>query len=137
VNIGLGNRRRTILLIDADAQARKTLRLALEAAEFSVGEAACAHEGERTALRIKPDAILAEPMTDPVDHGMTLGESLRASGSEVPYFIVSTAGEALIGGIGLHELGVAGVFLKPIDVEVVVQTLRTRLGMRHVHTAVA
>ncbi len=134
MNIGLGNRRRTILLIDADAHARKTLRLALEAAGFSVGEAASAHEGER-ALRIQPDAILAEPLNDPVDHGMTLGAVLRARGSRIPYFLVSTAGEALIGGIGLHELGIAGVFLKPVEVEIVVQTLKMRLGMRKADAA--
>jgi DNA-binding response OmpR family regulator len=130
MNIGLGARRRTILLIDADAHARKVLRLALEAAGFSVGEAANAQEGERTALRVKPDAILAEPVTDPADHGLTLSERLHGNGGTIPYYIVSTAGEALIGAIGLHELGVAGVFLKPVDAAIVVQTLRTRLGVR-------
>ncbi len=130
MNIGLGARRRTILLIDADAHARKVLRLALEAANFSVGEAANAQEGERTALRVKPDAILAEPVTDLADHGLTLSERLHANGSMIPYYIVSTAGEALIGAIGLHELGVAGVFLKPVDAAIVIQTLRTRLGIR-------
>ena len=40
MNIGLGARRKTILLIDADPHARAILRNALEAADFSVGEAA-------------------------------------------------------------------------------------------------
>ena len=69
MNIGLGDRRRTILLIDADPHARATLRIALEAADFSVGEAANDREGERTALRIKPDAILAELMIGPAGGG--------------------------------------------------------------------
>ena len=130
MNIGLGDRRRTILLIDADAHARAILRKALEAADFSVGEAANNREGERTALRIKPDAILAELMTDAADDGgMTISERLRASGSTIPCYIVSTAGDALMGSVGLHEIGVSGVFLKPVDAAIVIQTLKTRLGV--------
>ena len=67
MNIGLGDRRRTILLVDPDPHARSALRLSLEAAGFSVGEAATDADGERTALRIKPDAILAELMLDAGD----------------------------------------------------------------------
>jgi two-component system OmpR family response regulator len=129
MNIGLGHRRRTILLIDGDPHARAVLRTALEAADFSVGEAANNREGERTALRIKPDAILAELMMEPDDAGMTVSESLQAKGSTIPCYIVSTAGDALTGSVGLHEIGVTGVFLKPVDAAIVVQTLKTRLGL--------
>jgi DNA-binding response OmpR family regulator len=130
MNIGLGDRRRTILLIDADAHARATLRKALEAADFSVGEAANNREGERTALRIKPDAILAELMTDPDDAGRTISERLKAGGSTIPCYIVSTASDALMGSVGLHEIGISGVFLKPVEPAIVIQTLKTRLGVR-------
>lgn len=130
MNIGLGKRRRTILLIDADAHARATLRKALEAADFSVGEAANSREGERTALRIKPDAILAELMTDPADAGMMISERLKANGSTIPCYIVSTASDALMGSVGLHEIGISGVFLKPVEPAIVIQTLKTRLGVR-------
>jgi len=129
MNIGLGERRRTILLVDADAHARAILRKALEAADFSVGEAANNREGERTALRIKPDAILAELMADPAEAGMTVSEALKAKGSTIPCYIVSGASEALIGSVGLHEIGISGVFLKPVDTAIVIQTLQTRLGV--------
>jgi DNA-binding response OmpR family regulator len=129
MNIGLGDRRRTILLVDADAHARAILRKALEAVDFSVGEAANNREGERTALRIKPDVILAELMTDGDGDGRTISERLSASGSTIPCYIVSTAGDALIGSVGLHELGISGVFLKPVNTAVVIQTLQTRLGI--------
>jgi DNA-binding response OmpR family regulator len=130
MNIGLFDRRRTILLIDADAHARAALRVALEAADFSVGEAANAREGERTALRIKPDAVIAGEV------GMTIAERLHASTSKIPCYILSGAGDALMGSVGLHEIGISGVFLKPADAAVVIQTLKTRLsvgpeGSRH------
>ena len=129
MNIGLGSARKTVLLIDSDPHARAALRNALEAAGFSVGEAANSHEGERTALRVKPDAILAELVMDKADAGMTISERLKARGSTIPCYIVSTAIEALMGSVGLHELGVSGVFLKPVDAAIVIQTLRTRLGV--------
>ena len=134
MNIGLGERRKTILLVDADAHARAILRKALEAANFSVGEAANNREGERTALRIKPDAILAELMIDGANDGGPVSERLRAIGSTIPCYIVSTAGEALVGSVGLHEIGVSGVFLKPVDTSIVIQTLKTRLGVAQAGT---
>jgi len=129
MNIGLGIRRKTVLLIDADPHARAVLRLALEAVGFSVGEAACNQEGERTALRIRPDAILAELMPEPGSDGRTIGERLRAAGSSIPCYIISSASDALMGSVGLHELGIMGVFLKPVDTAIVIQTLKTRIAM--------
>lgn len=129
MNIGLGAKRRTILLIDSDPHARAVLRNALEAAAFSVGEAADETAGERTARRIKPDAILTDLPMSAGHVGPVLSERLKASLPEIPCYILSTGGEALIGAIGLHEIGVSGVFLKPIDPAIIIQTLRTRLGI--------
>lgn len=130
MNIGLGCERKTILLIDSDPHARAILRTALEAASFSVGEAANNHEGERTIERIKPDAVLADLLADASGTGVTVSEWLRARGDPTPCYIVSTAAEALTGSVGLHELGIGGVFLKPVDAALVIQTLQTRLGVR-------
>jgi hypothetical protein len=47
----------------------------------------------------------------------------------IPCYVVSTAGAALNSSVGLHELGISGVFLKPIDDVLVIQTLRTRLHL--------
>jgi len=129
MNIGLGQRRKTILLIDSDPHARAVLRKALEAARFSVGEAASNREGERTIARIKPDAVLADLLADPSEAGGTISEWVRAHHGSIPCYIISTAGEALIGSVGLHELGVTGVFLKPVDTGLVIQTLRTQLAV--------
>ena len=129
MNIGLGDRRRTILLVDSDPHARAVLRNALEAAGFTVGEAASGQEGERTANRIKPDAILIDLLMERAEASDGIADRLQDIGSRIPVYIVSTAGDALIGAVGLHELGVSGVFLKPVEPAVVVQTLRTRLGV--------
>jgi len=128
MNIGLFDRRRTILLIDSDPHARAALRVALEAADFSVGEAANDQVGERTALLIKPDAVIAELNLEAGDAGLTIAERLHASDSKIPCYILSSAADALMGSVGLHEMGISGVFLKPVDPAIVVQTLETRIG---------
>ena len=37
---------------------------------------------------------------------------------------------ALIGSVSLQSLGIAGVFMKPVDVAIVIQTLNTRLVLK-------
>ena len=129
MNIGLREKRKTILLVDADPQARAVMRNALEAAGFTVGEAASGVEGERTALRIKPHAVLADLMLETIDAGGEIAERLKSLGSQMPIYIVSTASDALVGAVGLRELGISGVFLKPSDPAVVIRALKTRLGV--------
>jgi CheY-like chemotaxis protein len=46
MNIGLREKRKTILLVDADPHARAVMRNALEAAGFTVGEAASVESRE-------------------------------------------------------------------------------------------
>lgn len=128
MNIGLGAARRTILLVDADPHARAALRKALEAAGFSVGEAATGEEGERTAHRIHPDAILTDLMMETIDAGGEIARRLAEAGKQTPIYMVSTAADALVGATGFAELGISGVFLKPVDPAIVVRTLKTRLG---------
>jgi DNA-binding response OmpR family regulator len=129
MNIGLGDKRRTILIVDSDPHARAVLRNALEAADFSVGEAASGREGERTARRIEPDAILIDLLLEEVEASDVIADKLKEIGSRIPIYIVSTAADALIGAVGLRELGLSGVFLKPVEPAVIVQTLKTRLGV--------
>jgi len=126
MKMALSRNRKTVLLIDNDAHARAALRLTLEDAGFSVGEACTGQEGERTAQRIRPDAILAELLPYRQDSQETLAEHLKSNGSRIPFYIVSNAADALIGSVGLTELGITGVFLKPVDTAVVIQTLLTR-----------
>ncbi len=129
MNIGLGSSRKTILLIDSDPNARAALRNALEAAFFTVGEAATPEEGERTIKRIKPDAVLADLVLETIDTNGMIACKLKQSGVNIPFYIVSTAVDALVGAVDLRDLGISGVFLKPVDSAVVIQTLKTRLEL--------
>jgi two-component system OmpR family response regulator len=123
----LGKHRRTLLLVDPDPHFRAGLRLALEAAGFTVGEAANSKEGERTALRIRPDAILLDLMLETVDAGSLLAQRLREIGEKFPIFLISHAAGSLDYNLDLHSLGIAGVFAKPVNVAEMIGTLRRHL----------
>jgi two-component system chemotaxis response regulator CheY len=125
----MGRQRRTILLVDQDPHFRAGLRLALEEAGFTVGEAANGKDGERTALRIRPDAILLDLMLEQVDSGGLLAQRLREIGEKFPIYVISGAAAAMHSDLSFHDLGITGIFSKPVDVKAVIQTLKTRLKM--------
>jgi DNA-binding response OmpR family regulator len=125
----MGKQRRTVLLVDQDPHFRAGLRLELEAAGFNVGEAANGKEGERTALRIRPDAILLDLMLEQVDTGGLIAQRLREIGEKFPIYIISGAAESMYSDLNLDDIGVARVFSKPVDIKAVIQTLKTRLKM--------
>jgi len=122
----LGKKRRTILLVDQDPHYRAGVRLALEDAGYLVGEAANGKEGERTALRIRPDAILMDLMLESVDAGSLLAQRLREMGEKFPIFLITHAAGSIDSNVDLHSLGIAGVFAKPLNMPELIQTLRSR-----------
>ncbi|MGO9308184.1 MAG: response regulator transcription factor, partial [Spirochaetia bacterium] len=70
----------TVLIIDDDADIRSSMRMMLEEAGFSIGEAGTAEEGLKTAERIRPDAIIVDLMMESVDAGSRLSQTLTAQG---------------------------------------------------------
>ena len=48
-----------------------------------------------------------------IDAGSAIAEKLKAIGSQIPIYIVSTASDALVGAVGLRELGISACFSNP------------------------
>jgi len=120
---------KTVLIIDDDADLRASMRIVLEASGFSVGEAADGEEGIKIAERIQPDAILVDLMMETVDAGSKLSTHFKEKGFKVPIFLLSAAGDAVRYNIDTRELGLAGIFQKPIDHNVLIRTLKKQLKM--------
>jgi len=120
---------KTVLIIDDDADLRASMRIVLEASGFSVGEAADGEEGIKIAERIQPDAILVDLMMETVDAGSKLSTHFKETGFKGPIFLLSAAGDAVRYNIDAQELGLAGIFQKPIDHNALIRTLKKRLKM--------
>jgi DNA-binding NarL/FixJ family response regulator len=120
--------RKLILLISHDPHGRASLRRALEAEGFLVGEAANSDEGERTIRRVQPDVAIADLQMEIVESGAPAIERLRAAAGAGLFYLVTTGTNALGGEYDLHRLGVTGIFLKPVDPAIVIATLRPALA---------
>ncbi|KPJ88402.1 MAG: hypothetical protein AMS17_05685 [Spirochaetes bacterium DG_61] len=121
--------KKTILIIDDDADLRASMRIMLEATGFSVGEAADGEEGIKIAERIKPDAIIVDLMMETIDAGSRLSTHFKETGFDGPIFLLSSAGDTVRYNIDARELGLAGIFQKPLDHKVLINTLKKQLKM--------
>ena len=119
-----------ILIIDDDPDIRASTRIVLESAGFSVGEAADGEEGLKIAQRIKPDAILLDLMMETVDAGSKVSTQMMETGYAGPVYLLSAAGDAVRYNIDAKELGLSGIFQKPIDHKVLLTTLKTKLKIK-------
>ena len=118
---------KTILIVDDDADIRASVRITLEAAGFSVGAAASAEEGLKIAQRISPDAVIVDLMMESMDAGVQLSQSLKEGGYGGPIYLLSGAGDAVRFNLDPRPLGLAGIFQKPIQHEMLVSTLKKKL----------
>lgn len=124
---GRETRDKTILVVDDDPDIRASLRLVLEAEGFSVGEASTGEEGLKIAQRIQPRAVIMDLMMETVDAGSVAAQKLKESGYSGPVWMLSSAGDTVRYNLDARDLGLAGIFQKPIDPKTLVATLKTKL----------
>ena len=120
-------KKKTVLIVDDDADIRASIRIALEAAGFSIGEAANAEEGVKIAQRISPDAVIVDLMMESVDAGSRLSQTLKQEGYGGPVYLLSSAGDSVRYNLDPRELGLAGIFQKPVEHGLLVSTLKRKL----------
>jgi DNA-binding response OmpR family regulator len=119
---------RTILYVEDDPDYRDAVRAILEAGGYSVVEAATAEDGLRLFREVEPDIALVDMMMEEVDAGMNLVKELRAAGEDLPIFLLTSLGDALVQTKDWSDLGLAGVLQKPIRAETLLALLRAKTG---------
>jgi FixJ family two-component response regulator len=65
-----------------------------------------------------------------VDAGSKVSAQLKEAGFRAPIFLLSSVGDAVRYNIDARELGLAGIFQKPIDHKVLLATLKTELHVK-------
>jgi DNA-binding response OmpR family regulator len=119
--------KKVILAVDDDPETRSLLRMVLEQEGYSVGEAASGEEGLKTARRIMPDAIIVDLMMEEVDSGVQLARKLKEDGFTCPIFLLSSAGDTVQYNLDADEIGLAGIFQKPINAKTVLSVIRAKV----------
>ena len=117
-----------ILYVEDDSDYRDMVRAILEANGYRMVGAATAEDGLHAFDRESPDLVLVDLMMEEIDAGTNLITRLRAAGCEAPIYMLSSVGDDFTLTTNVQELGLAGVFQKPIDPETLLAVLKVRLG---------
>ncbi len=117
-----------ILCVDDDADLLEAVKLRLEHAGYKVNTALTAEEGLRSFKTEKPDFIIVDLMMEEIDSGTALVKDLSLVGNKAPVFMLSSTGDQLNQAVDYQGLGLDGVFQKPVNFEILLKTLKVRLG---------
>ena len=121
------NGKPVILCVDDDQDLLDALRLVLEKNGYEMVEARSAEQGLKRWKDVTPDLVIVDLMMEEVDAGTSLVRNLKASGNASPVYMLSSVGDNLNMNIDYNELGLAGVFQKPIDNQQLLTVLRSKL----------
>ena len=117
-----------ILCIDDDEDVLLSLRMVLEKNDYVVVEARSAEDGLGEYKREGPDFIIVDLMMESVDAGKSFVKELRLLNNTAPVFMLSSVGDSLASNVDFAEIGLTGVFQKPIDSKVLLATIRAKLN---------
>ena len=117
-----------ILCVDDDADLLEAIKLRLEHAGYRINTAITAEEGLRSFQAEKPDFIIVDLMMEEIDSGTALVKDLSLAGNRAPIFMLSSTGDQLNLAVDYQGLGLGGVFQKPVNFDLLIKTIKARLG---------
>jgi len=116
-----------ILCVDDDPDILASLQIVLESGGYGVVTARTGKEGIREFRKAKIDAVILDLMMEEIDSGTVILKEMKAHDPRVPILMLSSTGDSLEGAIDTNEMGLAGVFQKPIDPKVLLGLLKAKL----------
>jgi len=122
------NGKPVILYVDDDQDFLDSMRAVLESNGYRMEEAISAEAALRKFKAERPDLIIIDLMMEEVDSGVSLVKELRLLQNTAPVYMLSSAGDQLNLAVDYSELGLEGVFQKPIQPKLLLQTLREKLA---------
>jgi len=127
--------KKRVLVVDDGAENRELVRLVLEEVGLDVEEAENGLVGVRKALTSEFDAVLMDVQMPELD-GLSATRRLRDNGCTLP--IIALTAHAMKGfEKKLEEAGSSGWLVKPIDIDLMIETLARLLGGRRTDNAAA
>lgn len=117
-----------ILCVDDDPDVLSYLQTVLEAEGYSVVAASSAEEGMDLYRTVDPDLLIVDLMMEEVDAGTNFVKELRLLENESPVYMLSSVGDSLSMAVDHEQLGLAGVFQKPLSRETLLKVLESALA---------
>jgi DNA-binding response OmpR family regulator len=116
-----------VLCIDDDDDVLLSLRMVLEKNDYVVVEARSGEDGLAEYKKDTPDFVIVDLMMESIDAGKNFAKELKLLSNTAPVFMLSSAGDTLVDNVDFSELGLEGVFQKPIDTKHLLATLDVKL----------
>jgi DNA-binding response OmpR family regulator len=116
-----------ILCVDDDPDILSYLKTVLEANGYTVVSASSAEEGMELYRQADPDLLIVDLMMEEVDAGTNFVKELRLLGNEAPVYMLSSVGDSLTMAADYEQLGLAGIFQKPLSGETLLAVLEAAL----------
>ncbi len=123
----MNNGKHVILYVDDDQDLLDAMKLVLEANGYTLATARTAEEGLQVYKETNPDLVVVDLMMEEIDAGNALVKELQALGNTAPVYMLSSMGDNLTVATDYSELGLAGVFQKPLDNSQLLKMLETKL----------
>ena len=123
------NDKYVILCVDDDPDVLFSLKIVLESDGYAVVAAASGKAGVQAFRESRPDLVLLDLMMEEIDAGTWALKEMQAIDRKVPVYLLSSTGDYLQGATDVNELGLAGVFQKPVDPKILLGLLRAKLKL--------
>jgi len=117
-----------VLCVDDDQDFLDSMKTIIESNHYLVDIAASAEEGLQRYKAEKPDLVIVDLMMEEVDSGTNLVKEIKSLGPTPPVYMLSSVGDGLNLSTDYTQLGLAGVLQKPINPQILLATLKARLG---------
>jgi len=117
-----------ILCVDDDQDMLDAIRVILESKGYRMEEASTGEGGVRRWRECKPDLVIVDLMMEEVDAGANCVKELRLAGNTAPIYMLSSVGDQLNQMTNYAELGLSGVFQKPVQPDRLLAVLKAKLG---------
>lgn len=125
------NDKYVILYIDDDREMLDSVKIVLESNGYIMEEALTAESGLKKYKECCPDFVMVDLMMEEVDSGINCVKELKLLGNKAPIFLLSSVGDDLQNSVNTTELGLAGVFQKPLDPEKLLAAIKSRAQTNH------
>ena len=116
-----------ILCVDDDQDFLDSVRIIIEANNYTILTANSAEEGLKKYKEVKPDLVIVDLMMEEVDAGTNFVKEIRARGPTPPVYMLSSVGDNLHMIADYSALGLTGVLQKPINPTLLIATLKAKL----------
>ena len=116
-----------ILCVDDDPDILEYLETVLTAAGYVVATAPSAEDGLKVYKEVSPELMIVDLMMEEIDAGTSFVKELKIMGNTAPIFMLSSMGDNLNETMDYSALGLAGVFQKPVDKDMMLSTIAAKL----------